>query len=76
MKTSLIRIGDSLGIRIPRAILEQCHLRDEVECEVRRGTLVVLAARRPRQGWASAFREMHRKGEDRLLDDGRWPETR
>ena len=34
MKTKLIRIGNSKGIRIPKPILEQTGISDEVEMEV------------------------------------------
>ena len=31
MKTELVRIGNSRGIRIPKPIIEQCRLGDTVE---------------------------------------------
>ena len=34
MKISIIRIGNSKGIRIPQAILQQCQIEDEVGLEV------------------------------------------
>ena len=34
MKAKLIRIGNSKGIRIPKPILEQTGISDEVEMEV------------------------------------------
>ena len=42
MKTNVIRIGNSHGIRIPKTLLEQCRLRDEVELEVRDDHLLLL----------------------------------
>jgi antitoxin MazE len=68
MKTSVIRIGNSRGIRIPKIVLEQCHLRDEVEIEVVNDHLIVRPATKPRSGWAETFREMHERREDMLLD--------
>ena len=68
MKTSLIRIGNSRGIRIPRIFLEQCHLRDEVQLEVVNDYLIVRPMKNPRSGWEEAFREMHEQGDDSLLD--------
>jgi hypothetical protein len=32
-------------------------------------------ARHPREGWAEAAKEMHRRGEDAIIDDGCWPPT-
>jgi len=34
MRTSIVRIGNSQGIRIPKVLLEQCHLGTDVELEV------------------------------------------
>jgi antitoxin MazE len=69
MKTAIVRIGNSQGVRIPKPLLEQTGLHGEVEISARAGTLVIRPARRPRAGWAAAFREMARRGDDTLLDD-------
>ncbi|HEY3303364.1 MAG TPA: AbrB/MazE/SpoVT family DNA-binding domain-containing protein [Candidatus Binatia bacterium] len=68
MKISVVRIGNSRGIRIPKTILDQCQLGDTVELGVRNGQLVVKPAARPRAGWEEAFRQMARQGDDKLLD--------
>lgn len=68
MRTRIIRIGNSRGIRIPKPILEATGLSDEVELEVADGELIVRAAHGPRQGWDGSFREMTERGDDRLLD--------
>jgi antitoxin MazE len=68
MKTALIKIGNSQGIRIPKPILEQCGLRDEVELEVQHGELIIRSARHPRQDWEQAFQRMAALGDDALLD--------
>jgi antitoxin MazE len=64
----IVRIGNSRGIRVPKALLEQAQLPDEVELHAEPGRLVVRAARRPRDGWAEAAAEMHQRGDDTLLD--------
>jgi len=43
MKARIVRIGNSQGIRIPKLLLEQTGLSDEVELEVRGASLVVRA---------------------------------
>jgi antitoxin MazE len=68
MKTRIIRIGNSQGIRIPKPLLEQSGLGEEVELEVRAGEIVIRSARQPREGWASAFQAMAAAGDDDLLD--------
>lgn len=76
MKASVIRIGNSRGIRIPKALLEQCRLGGTVELEVCQGQLVVKPAGRPRSGWEEAFKEMAQRGDDLLLDPDSPPSTR
>jgi len=66
-KTRIVRIGNSRGIRVPKAVLEQAQLPDEVELYVEPGRLVVVGAKRPRSGWAAAARKMRERG-DELLD--------
>jgi antitoxin MazE len=68
MKSSIVRIGNSRGVRIPKPLLDQTGLNGEVEIRAEKNTLVIGPARKPREGWAAAFREMAQRGEDRLLD--------
>jgi antitoxin MazE len=71
VKTRLVRIGNSQGIRIPRAVIEQAGLQGELDLQVRRKQLVVRQAHRPREGWEDRFRAMAGRGDDRLL----WPKA-
>ena len=68
VKTRLIRIGNSQGIRIPQPLIKQAGLDSEVEIEAQSGQLVIRPARSPREGWAAAFEAMAEAGDDRLLD--------
>ena len=68
MKTRIVQIGNSQGVRIPKPLLEQASLRDEVELSVQGDALIIRPARTARAGWADAFREMSRRGDDGLLD--------
>ena len=56
MRTELVRIGNSRGVRIPKPLIEQCGFGDKVELHVENDCLVISPGRRPRQGWADAFR--------------------
>ena len=67
-KTRIVRIGNSRGIRVPKILLDQAQLPDEVELHAERGRLVVQGARRPRTGWAQAARAMAEARYDGLLD--------
>lgn len=73
MSTTLVRIGNSRGIRIPKALLEQCHLEGTVLLEVERDRLVIRPATNPRQEWDEAFRHMTEAGDDVLLDSDAAP---
>lgn len=68
MKARIIPIGNSQGIRIPKPVLEQSGLGEEVEIEVQPGEIVIRAGNRPRQGWDEAFRAMAEAGDDEILD--------
>jgi antitoxin MazE len=69
VKTRIVRIGNSHGIRIPKPVLEQVGLPEEVELEVEDNTIVIRPFSRPREGWADAFKSMAEAGDDGLLDE-------
>jgi antitoxin MazE len=68
VKTRLIKIGNSQGIRLPKFLLRQIGLSNEVEVEAQLGQLVIRPLAKPRQGWDEAFQVMARNGDDHLLD--------
>ncbi len=54
--TNLIRIGNSQGVRIPKAIIEQAKLDDtELEFKVMDDGLLIKPVKKPRQGWKEQF---------------------
>lgn len=67
MKTRLVQIGNSRGVRLPKLLIEQAGLAEEVELRVRRGSIVISAAAH-RAGWARAAGEARGRGEDRMVD--------
>ncbi len=69
IKTRIVKIGNSRGIRIPKPVLDQVGLRTEVEISVQRDQLTIRSASRPRYGWDKQFRAMAQHGDDRLLND-------
>ena len=68
MKARVVRIGNSRGIRNPKAVIEQCHLHGAVDLEVQQGQLVIRSVTKARAGWDQAFEQMHRRGDDQLID--------
>jgi antitoxin MazE len=69
VRTRIVRIGNSQGIRIPKPVLEQVGLPEEVELEVEDNTIVIRPFTRAREGWADAFKSMAEAGDDELLDE-------
>jgi antitoxin MazE len=68
MKVSIVRIGNSKGIRIPKPVLDQCDITEAVDLQVDGKRIVLAPARsKPRQGWATAARRMHQADDDQLL---------
>ena len=69
LKTRIVKIGNSRGIRIPKPLLEQAGLTGAVEVEVEGGQLVLRAIReQSRSGWDEQFEAMASRGDDHLLD--------
>jgi antitoxin MazE len=68
VKTTLIPIGNSRGVRIPKPFIEQCGLTEQVEMDVQDSMILIHAPRQPRSGWGLAFERMASAGDDKLLD--------
>ena len=69
IRSKVVKIGNSRGIRIPRTVLEQAGLTDEVEMTVEGNKLIIQAFRHPRQDWEVRFIDMANRSDDQLLDE-------
>ncbi len=69
MKTRIVRIGNSRGVRLPKPLIEQAGLGEEVVLRVQEGAIVIQAAAQPRAGWADAARQLAAEGGAGLLDE-------
>jgi antitoxin MazE len=70
MKVNVVPIGNSKGIRIPKAVLEECKIEDEVVIEIEGETILIKPVKhKPRRNWEKAFRKMHQQEEDNLIFD-------
>jgi antitoxin MazE len=67
MLLSIIEIGNSKGIRLPKAVIEKYHLTSALELVMEDDRIVLIPKRTPRQGWAAAAKRMREAGEDQLL---------
>ena len=78
VKAKVIRIGNSKGVRIPKALIEQANLGDEVELEVKEGKLIMRPIANPREGWEEDLAAMSEE-EKEILDitslSNEWDET-
>jgi antitoxin MazE len=68
VKARIVNIGNSRGIRIPKLLLEEANLGDEVELEMEKGQLILRRPSHPRADWEERFRRMAQRGDDQLLD--------
>ena len=68
MKAHIVRIGNSRGIRLPKTLLQEAQLEDEVELQAEPGRILISKTAKPRAGWADAAQRMRERDEDRLLD--------
>jgi antitoxin MazE len=67
MKTTIRRMGNSHGVLIPKPILTQLGLEDEVDMQVEGNTLVLRRPQSARTGWAEASRSVAAAGSDELV---------
>jgi antitoxin MazE len=65
IRTQIVRIANSQGIRIPKPLLEQSGIQTEVEIEVGG----IRPASQSRIGWDQAFTLMAERGDDALVED-------
>ena len=68
MLVSVVQIGNSRGVRLPKAILDQLEISDKVDMEVENSQIILKPVpHQPRQGWDAAFSKMKDEGDDKLL---------
>ncbi len=70
MKTKLVRIGNSRGVRLPKVLIEQAGLDEDVQLEVQGSSLVIRPIAATRAGWAQAAAALAAT-EEGLLDAAR-----
>lgn len=72
MRARVVRIGNSQGIRIPKPLLQQIGVGDDVDLQVQDNQIVIRPPSNPRAGWDRAFESMAESGDDALAiaDEG------
>ena len=70
MLVSVVPIGNSKGIRIPKSILQQLNIEEKVELEVHNKEILIKpVTKKPREGWYEEFVKMHQEKDDRMIID-------
>lgn len=68
MLVSVVAIGNSKGIRLPKAILEQLNISDTLELKIENQQIILIPVHAtPRLGWREEFTKMHENNQDSLL---------
>jgi len=68
MKTKLIRIGNSQGVRIPKPVIEEIGLSEEIEMILKDNQIILRSVDQTRKGWDSAFEKIAEESDDQLID--------
>jgi antitoxin MazE len=69
VRTQIIKIGNSRGVRLPKLLIDQMGFDNEVEIFVQRGQLVLRPVALVRRGWEEQFQLMAKNGDDHLIDE-------
>ncbi len=67
MKTKIIQIGNSKGLRLSKTILEKYDFKDKVELVFKSDHILLKPVPSPREGWVKQFEKMHELGDDKLM---------
>ncbi|MGE8721595.1 AbrB/MazE/SpoVT family DNA-binding domain-containing protein [Leptospira terpstrae] len=68
MKVAIIQIGNSKGIRIPKTVLAECHIEEEVDLQVEDNKIIITPHKnKPRMGWEDQFKAIATEKVDQLL---------
>ncbi len=68
MITKIVKIGNSRGIRIPKLIIEQSGIKDEVELVVKDDKIIIKPLQAVRKNWNETFKKAAENNDDLLLD--------
>lgn len=67
MDISVISVGNSKGIRLPKTLLDKYNIKDKVELILEKGYIILKPKAEPRRGWEKEFKKMHENGDDHLF---------
>jgi antitoxin MazE len=67
MELSIIKIGNSKGVRLSKTLIEKYNIKDKVELILEKGYLILKPISNPRNGWEEEFKKMNDNDDDQLL---------
>ncbi|MBI6121057.1 AbrB/MazE/SpoVT family DNA-binding domain-containing protein [Salegentibacter maritimus] len=67
MEASIIKIGNSRGLRLNKTILEKYHIKDKVELILEKEQIIIRPIESPRKNWEEKFKEMVNNNDDEPL---------
>jgi antitoxin MazE len=68
MKSRIVKIGNSQGIRLPKTLIEQTGLGEDIEITIEGNRLIIVPVVHPRADWAASFKHMAGMGDDDMID--------
>ena len=72
MKTKLVKIGNSFGVRLPKTVIDTCELVDDLELTVKGKSIILSANKQPRAGWQEAIHNEIESKPLRYLGEWEW----
>lgn len=69
MEATIIKIGNSKGLRLSKTILEKYNIQNKVQLILEDDQIILRPIDEPRKGWEKAFKKMNLLGDDQLLLD-------
>ena len=67
MKARLVQIGNSRGVRLPKPMIEEAGLNDDVDIHVKEGSIIITSNLKPRSDWADSAKLLHDRNDDVLI---------
>lgn len=67
MDISIIAIGNSKGIRLPKILIDKYNIRDTIELILEKDYIILKPKTSSRKGWEKSFKKMHENGDDKSL---------
>lgn len=67
MEAKIVKIGNFLGVKLKRNLLEKYKISDKVELILKDDFIILKPISEPRKGWDKAFAEMRKNNDDKLL---------